>query len=485
MSTRKLILDVDTGIDDALALAYLATFSHSHVELLGVIGTYGNVAADTAVRNTRHVLGLLGRSDVPVMRGATHPSWAAAFIPDAGCAQFHGTDGLGGFGPGRAARMDELDGKVDSSAGSDGNVDSDGSDVQDSLVSVPAYLPVRPPADTPDDCSDSTKADGPTISSLISVGGYASHDPHANPAGGALALSFVTCDDAACGPANDGSADASAGDSTDISEGVRFIIDTVREYGTDVTVVATGPLTDIDTALRVAPDIAGKLRLVMMGGTLTQEGNCWDLTAETNIIQDPEAADRVFHSGADITMVGLDVTHQCLLGRSATRRWREIADMLERGETGPAPVLADSSSDAPSAPSAVSAVSVASEPAPAPSPAASHHPFSPQALRFLADIADFSIAANLKTDARLFSAGMPLHDPLAAAVAVDPTLVSCLDLPMKVETQTGDFHGTRGRTIGDPEGLIDPHAPRVHVALHVDAARFINEFTDRIAGARH
>ena len=51
---RKLILDVDTGIDDALALAYLASFNE--VDLLGIIGTYGNVVADTPVRNTRYVL---------------------------------------------------------------------------------------------------------------------------------------------------------------------------------------------------------------------------------------------------------------------------------------------------------------------------------------------------------------------------------------------------------------------------------------------
>ena len=43
----RLILDVDTGIDDALALAYLATFDT--VDVLGVIGTYGNVSVDTAV----------------------------------------------------------------------------------------------------------------------------------------------------------------------------------------------------------------------------------------------------------------------------------------------------------------------------------------------------------------------------------------------------------------------------------------------------
>lgn len=79
---------------------------------------------------------------------------------------------------------------------------------------------------------------------------------------------------------------------------------------------------------------------------------------------------------------------------------------------------------------------------------------------------------------------MPLHDPLAAAVALDPSLVECFDLPMKVETQTGDFHGTRGRTVGDPAGLIDPAVPRVHVALTVDHNRFVADFTRRIAGIR-
>ena len=146
---------------------------------------------------------------------------------------------------------------------------------------------------------------------------------------------------------------------------------------------------------------------------------------------------RHVESGADVTMVGLDVTHQCLLGSDATMRWRQAASQ-------------------------------------------SHDPRT-DARTFLADIVDFSIAANIQADARLFSTGMPLRDPLAAAVAVDPSLVECFDLPMKVETETGDFHGTRGRTIGDPAGLIDPSAPRVHVALTVDHDRFITDFTWRIA----
>ena len=53
---------------------------------------------------------------------------------------------------------------------------------------------------------------------------------------------------------------------------------------------------------------------------------------KTNIIQDPEAADRVFHSGADVTMVGLDVTHQCLLGSDATVQWRQAASQSQDGD---------------------------------------------------------------------------------------------------------------------------------------------------------
>ena len=399
---RKMILDVDTGIDDALALAYLVSFDD--VEILGVIGTYGNVSADTAVRNTAYVLERLGFRDVPVMCGSTSPSWAAAFIPDAGCAQFHGTDGLGGFGP-----------SADCAVGRYTSV-CDDSNIQ-TLNPAP-------------NVSDSSGLDVRAMRGLISVGGYDVHDPHANPAADSFSLSFTVCDAGGDNDCEDRSHSPVA-----LPDGVRFLIDAVRFYGSDVTVVATGPLTDVDAALAAAPDITSRLRLVMMGGTLTQEGNCWDATAETNIIQDPEAADRVFHSGADVTMVGLDVTHQCLLGSDATVQWRQAASQSQDGDV----------------------------------------------RTFLADIADFSIAANFAADPRLFAAGMPLHDPLAAAVAVDPSLVECFDLPMKVETETGDFHGTRGRTIGDPAGLIDPSAPRVHVALTVDHDRFITDFTWRIA----
>ena len=216
--------------------------------------------------------------------------------------------------------------------------------------------------------------------------------------------------------------------SVDAADGIEYLIEQVREFGRDVTVLATGPLTDVDAAITRAPDIASKLRLVMMGGTLTQPGNCWDAVAETNIIQDPEAANRVFHSGADITMVGLDVTHQCLLPQSAADRWR--ATGTKRG-------------------------------------------------RFLADLADFSIKANWEADPALFSGGMPLHDPLAAAAAIlhwsIVLILRCARRPIPVISMEYEA--------GPPETRLGQNhsMPHVHVALGVDSGRFLDEFVERMA----
>lgn len=390
----RIITSMDTGVDDALALAYLLG-SADECELSGVIASYGNVDANTAYANTCAVLDLFGRADIPVFLGSEHPSWADAFVPDAGCAQFHGKDGLGNTWLAGAGAL--ADG-----AGVPGD-DMSGDDMSE---------------DVPD--------------GVVSVGGYLVGDAHAHPASGSC--SRVGRSRPVDRPQSATSTALVSGGtrkcSVDAADGIEYLIEQVREFGRDVTVLSTGPLTDVDAAITRAPDIASKLRLVMMGGTLTQPGNCWDAVAETNIIQDPEAANRVFHSGADITMVGLDVTHQCLLTRSAADRWR--ATGTKRG-------------------------------------------------RFLADLADFSIKANLEADTALFSGGMPLHDPLAAAVALDSSLVDCFDLALRAETNTGDFNGVRGRTTGDPVGLVNHSMPHVHVALGVDSGRFLDEFAERMA----
>ena len=63
--TRKLILDLDTGIDDTLAIAYaLASEQADDVRLIGITGTYGNVTVETGMRNALAVTDLLGHPEV-------------------------------------------------------------------------------------------------------------------------------------------------------------------------------------------------------------------------------------------------------------------------------------------------------------------------------------------------------------------------------------------------------------------------------------
>ena len=93
---------------------------------------------------------------------------------------------------------------------------------------------------------------------------------------------------------------------------VDYIIDTIMEHepGT-VTLVPTGPLTNIALAVRKEPRIAERVQEVVLMGGGYHTGN-WSATAEFNIIVDPEAAHIVFNEKWPLTMVGLDLTHQAL-----------------------------------------------------------------------------------------------------------------------------------------------------------------------------
>ena len=94
---------------------------------------------------------------------------------------------------------------------------------------------------------------------------------------------------------------------------VDFIVDHLRAAADDeITLVPTGPLTNIAMALVKAPDIVPKIReIVLMGGAFREGGNTTP-SAEFNIYVDPHAADVVFRCGRPITAMGLDVTHQAL-----------------------------------------------------------------------------------------------------------------------------------------------------------------------------
>lgn len=106
---------------------------------------------------------------------------------------------------------------------------------------------------------------------------------------------------------------------------VDFIIDTLRshEAGT-VTLCPVGPLTNIATALTRAPDIAPRIKqIVLMGGAQAEGGNSSPV-AEFNIFVDPHAADIVMRCGAPIVMFPLDVTHQVLTSQRQMARVKAI-----------------------------------------------------------------------------------------------------------------------------------------------------------------
>lgn len=196
-------------------------------------------------------------------------------------------------------------------------------------------------------------------------------------------------------------------------DAVGFIVDTVRARPGEVWLVATGPLTNVALALRVAPDLAeGLAGISLMGGGVAF-GNVTP-AAEFNILVDPEAADVVFRSGVRLVMAGLDVTHQWPIGPDERARIRS-----EGGR--------------------VSA--------------------------FCADLLDFYGAAY----ARAFSgvpAG-PLHDPVAVLALTHRELLEATPYHVVVEL-TGTH--TRGMTLADLRGVRGGEAPNVEVLTRIDAA---------------
>ncbi len=169
-----------------------------------------------------------------------------------------------------------------------------------------------------------------------------------------------------------------------------FVRQAVRRYPGEVTLITIGPLTNIATALNSDPELAGKVRaLVMMGGSLS--GGNITPAAEFNVYVDPEAARIVFQSGIPITMVGLDVTRKTSLTEDHVR-------VLEAAHT---------------------AVSEAA-----------------------ATIARNAILHNRE---RGFLAGPNMHDSLAVAGFLDPSILQFEDYYVDVET-TGEL--TEGETLG-------------------------------------
>lgn len=234
----------------------------------------------------------------------------------------------------------------------------------------------------------------------------------------------------------------------------------IRKYPGEVTLLPLGPLTNIATALDLDSELAGMVRgIVMMGGSLS--GGNITPAAEFNIYVDPEAARIVFQSGIPISMVGLDATRKTSLTEEHVR-------VLE----------------------------------------AAQNPVSQAAAK----IGRNSINHNREQG---FLAGPNMHDSLAVAGFLDPSLLTLKEYYVDVET-TGEL--TAGETLGySPNAgdlrrkagaqksdvnmsirgsaptlastrtspvLRDKFAPNAKVALDVDSPRFFDLLIGRLSGTK-
>ncbi|MFL5969090.1 MAG: nucleoside hydrolase [Gaiellaceae bacterium] len=197
---------------------------------------------------------------------------------------------------------------------------------------------------------------------------------------------------------------------------VDFLADKIREHGGAVTLVPTGPLTNVALLLALHPD-ARPERIVLMGGAIA-EGNVTP-AAEFNIWWDPEAAARVFASGIHVTMVGLDVTHKALftsahVGRLTGRVGGMVTELLRfYGE-------------------------------------------------FHRKVYDFD--------------GSPIHDAVAVAHVIRDGLLETRHLNIEIDTES---ELCRGRTVVDV-WRRSGREPNAHAAVDIDADGFLELLIERL-----
>lgn len=311
----RMILDVDTGIDDALAIHHAVR--RPDIRLEAVTTVYGNTDVAIATDNTLKILELLGRPDIPVARGVGR-SLLKPFKREVD--RIHGSNGLGD-------------------------------------VELPA--PVTRPV-----------------------------DEHA----------------------------------------MDLIIRLVKQAPGEITLCGVGPLTNLALALTKAPEIATLAKkIVIIGSTLFRPGilGAKGPMVDANVNNDPEAARIVLNAGADLVLVGMDVTRKALLTDDDRR------EIIAKGDA---------------------------------------------AAKTLMKITEFYAAAYKQRQPHF--GGCPLSDPLAVAVCADPSLVTAERMFADVE-----LHGelSRGQVIPDRRH-ISQHLFNADVAIDVDARRFVSSFVRLMVG---
>ncbi|MCJ7975608.1 pyrimidine-specific ribonucleoside hydrolase RihA [Aeromonas veronii] len=204
--------------------------------------------------------------------------------------------------------------------------------------------------------------------------------------------------------------------------GLELMAKCLRESPEPVTLVPTGPLTNIALLLAAHPELKGKIaRIVLMGGA-AGAGN-WTPAAEFNIYVDPEAADMVFKSGIPITMCGLDVTHEAQVMDEDIERVRAITNPV---------------------------------------------------AQCVAGLLDFFMIYH--RDPKWGFTGAPLHDPCTIAWLLAPELFQGVECRVDIET-SGEH--TVGMTVVDRYGLTGKPANAL-VLLGLDRPGFIDLLVTRL-----
>lgn len=204
---------------------------------------------------------------------------------------------------------------------------------------------------------------------------------------------------------------------------VELMAKTLRESPQPVTIVATGPQTNVALLLNSHPELHDKIaRIVMMGGAMVL-GN-WQPAAEFNIYVDPEAAEIVFQSGIPVVMAGLDVTHRAQIHGLDIERFRQLGNPV---------------------------------------------------ATIVAELLDFFMEYH--KDAKWGFTGAPLHDPCTIAWLLKPQLFTSVERWVGVETQ-GKY--TQGMTVVDYYFLTG-NQPNTTVLLDVDREGFVDLLAERLA----
>ncbi|MQL90827.1 hypothetical protein Taro_023427 [Colocasia esculenta] len=316
---KKIIIDTDPGIDDAMAI--FVALGSPEIEVVGLTTIYGNVYTTLATRNALHLLEVAGRDDIPVAEGShvTITKGTKLRIADF----VHGTDGLG-------------------------------------------------------------------------------NQNFPSPKGKPIEQSAAA-----------------------------FLVHQANLYPGEVTVVALGPLTNIALAIQLDPTFPTKIgQIVILGGSFSVNGNV-NPAAEANIFGDPEAADIVFTSGADIVAVGINVTHQVVLTEN------------DRNQL-----------------------------------AKSNGRFAQYLCKILEVYFSYHRVA-------YSTQGVYLHDPTALLAAVDPSLLTYTEGVVRVQTSGI----TRGLTLFDNckkrygETSEWFNKPKVKVAVTVDAPAIVKMIMERLTSS--